>query len=73
MDQRSIIMFLGMKGLSAIAIHRELVDVLGSDAITYSAVPKYLRSTSFEMKSAGSDKGTDDPGTSLMDDQFSCA
>jgi hypothetical protein len=34
-----------MKGLSAQNIHGEFVVVLGSDAISYSTVTKYLRQT----------------------------
>jgi hypothetical protein len=36
MDQRSIYVFLAMKGLSAQAVHDELVAVLGADAVAYS-------------------------------------
>ena len=43
MDQRSICLFLEMKGLSARAIHNELIAVLGSEAVAYSTVTKYLR------------------------------
>jgi hypothetical protein len=45
MDQRPIVLFLSMKGLSAQDIHGELVTVLGSDAIGYSMVTKDLRQT----------------------------
>jgi hypothetical protein len=40
MDQRSTCAFLAIKGLSAQAIHNELVDVLGPDMIAYSTVAK---------------------------------
>jgi hypothetical protein len=43
MEQRSICLFLAMKGLSARAIHNELTDVLGADAIAYSTVTLHLR------------------------------
>jgi hypothetical protein len=43
MDQRSIVVFLHLKELSAKDIHPELVRVLGSDAIAYSIVTKYIR------------------------------
>jgi hypothetical protein len=43
MDQRSIILFLAMKSLSARDIHNELVAVLGFDAVGDSTVTKYLR------------------------------
>jgi hypothetical protein len=45
MDQRPIVLFFSMKGLPAQNIYGELVAVLGSDAIGYSMVMKYLRQT----------------------------
>jgi hypothetical protein len=42
MDQRSICFYLNRKRLSAQAIHDELIQVLGSDAIVYSMVTFYL-------------------------------
>jgi hypothetical protein len=45
MDQRPIVLFLSMKGLSAQDIHGELVAVLGFDAIGYSTVTMYRRQT----------------------------
>jgi hypothetical protein len=47
MDQRSIRLFLAMKGLSAQAIYNELVVVLGPDAIGYSTATNYLRQSHF--------------------------
>jgi hypothetical protein len=53
MDQRSILVFLHLKGLSAKSkakakakvkdVHTELVQVLGPDAIAYSTTTKYIR------------------------------
>jgi hypothetical protein len=43
MDQRLIALFLHLKGLSAKEVDTELVQVLGSDAITYLTVRKYLQ------------------------------
>jgi hypothetical protein len=68
--QRSASLFAGMKGLSATGIHGELVEILGSGAITYSAIIKYLRSASSKVKGAGSDEGRSDPGTNLADDHI---
>jgi hypothetical protein len=45
MDQRTICLYLNRKGFSAHAIHNELVQVLGSDAIAYSTVTFYLRAS----------------------------
>jgi hypothetical protein len=47
MDQRSICLFLAMKGLSARDLHNELVAVLVPDAIAYSTVTSYLRRRQF--------------------------
>jgi hypothetical protein len=45
MDQRTIVVFLHLKGFSAKAkdIHAEILHILGSDAITYSTVTKDMR------------------------------
>jgi hypothetical protein len=45
MDQKSIVVFLRLKRLSAKAkyVYAELVQPLGSDGIAYSIVTKYIR------------------------------
>jgi hypothetical protein len=45
MDQGSICFYLNRKGLSAKAIHNELVQVFGPDAIAYSTVTKTRRAS----------------------------
>jgi hypothetical protein len=70
MNQRSVCLFLGIKRLSATAIHRAVVEVLGFDVMAYSTVPKYLRSADFEVNGAGSDEGCDDPRTTFTDDRI---
>jgi hypothetical protein len=47
MDQRSICLFLALKGLSTRAVYDELTVVLGAAAIAYSTVTKYLRQRQF--------------------------
>jgi hypothetical protein len=47
MDQRSIALYLSMKGLSATLIHQELVDTFGPEAAAYSTVTWYLREARF--------------------------
>jgi hypothetical protein len=42
MDQRSVCLFLALKGFSARAVYNEFVVVLGADIKSYSAVTKYL-------------------------------
>jgi hypothetical protein len=43
MDQRSIVLYLNMKGWMTRVIHDDLVGTLDEEAITYSSVAKYLR------------------------------
>jgi hypothetical protein len=47
MRQRSVCLFLALKGLSVWAIHDELTAVLGPDAIAYSTVTMYLHQKQF--------------------------
>jgi hypothetical protein len=47
MDQRSICLFLVIRGLSAQAIRSEPITVLRPNAIAYSTVTKYLRQRQF--------------------------
>jgi hypothetical protein len=58
MDERSICLYLNRKGLSAREIHEELVQVLGSDAVAYSAITFYLRASHW---TAGKDQQHSDP------------
>jgi hypothetical protein len=43
MDQSSICLYLNRKGLSAQAIHDQLVQIFGADAIACSKMTFYLR------------------------------
>jgi DNA-binding MurR/RpiR family transcriptional regulator len=45
MDQRTICLYLSRKGFSSHAIHEELVQLLGSDAIAYSTMTYHLRAS----------------------------
>jgi hypothetical protein len=47
MDQKSIYLFLALKGLSGRAVSNKLTTRLGADAIAYSIVTKYLRQRQF--------------------------
>jgi ATPase subunit of ABC transporter with duplicated ATPase domains len=42
MDQRTIVAYLALKGLSARAIHEDRMATLGRDAMAYSTVARYL-------------------------------
>jgi hypothetical protein len=47
MDQRAIAHYLTMKSLSTTDIHRDLEATLGPEAVTYSTVTYYLRTSNF--------------------------
>jgi hypothetical protein len=47
MDQKSIVLYLRMKGMALDTIHDDLVRTLGKDAVAYSTVTKYARSAQF--------------------------
>jgi hypothetical protein len=64
MDERSICLFLAMKGLSARDVHNELVAVLGPDAIVFSIVTSYLRQQQFPTISS---EPSEPPTTSIDD------
>jgi hypothetical protein len=46
-DQQSVVVHLSRKGLSAVAIHDDLVATLGSEAVSYPSVIRYLREAIF--------------------------
>jgi hypothetical protein len=50
MDQKTIVLYLRMNGMSPDAIHEDLVRTLGTDAVTYTTVTKYARSGKFFPK-----------------------
>jgi hypothetical protein len=68
MDRHSICLYLNRKGLSAHAIHDELVKVLGSDAVAYSTVTFYLRASHW---TAGKEEQHSDSLPMLLTTQFS--
>jgi hypothetical protein len=55
MDQRTICLCLDRKLFSAQAIHDELVQILGSDAIAYSTASFYLRASRYKPQNAERD------------------
>jgi hypothetical protein len=69
MDQRSIVVFLHLKGLSAKAkdVDTELVQVLGSDAIAYSTVPNNLWNDVILENQPEAEDRTEDQGFSITD------
>jgi transposase len=47
MTRRPIIAYLSLKGMSAREIHEDIVTILEPDAVSYSAVTRYLREARF--------------------------
>jgi hypothetical protein len=64
MDQCIICLYLNRKGLSAQAIHDELVQVLGSDVIAYSTVTSYLDASRWR---AQNEEQHSDPPPNVID------
>jgi hypothetical protein len=67
MEQRSIVVFLRLKRLSAKDVHTELSQVLESDAITYSTVTKYLRNNAILQNEPEAEDRAEDQGFSIND------
>jgi hypothetical protein len=55
MDQKAIVLYLHMRGMSLNAIHEDLarLRVLGENAVAYSMVTKYVRGENFPRKNDG--------------------
>jgi hypothetical protein len=64
MDQRTICLYLSRKRFSAHAIHEELVQILGSDAIAYSTVTCHLRASRW---TAQTEERHSDPSPDVVD------
>jgi hypothetical protein len=52
MEQRSIVLHLNRKGLTAQIIHVDLVATLGEETIAYSTVTNYLRAVRITSRDA---------------------
>jgi hypothetical protein len=68
MDRSSICLYLNRKGLSAHAIHDELVQILGSDVVAYSIVTFCLRASHW---TAGKEEQHSDRIPTMLTMQFS--
>jgi hypothetical protein len=64
MDQRTICLYLNRKGLSAKAVHDELVQALGSDVIAYSTVSFYFGASRWR---AQNEEQHSDPPPDIID------
>jgi hypothetical protein len=47
MDQKPIVLYFRMKGMTLDAIHNDLVRTLGKDTVAYLTVTKYTRGAQF--------------------------
>jgi hypothetical protein len=65
MDQRSIVLCLYLKGLSAHAIHDDLVATLDPKAVSYSTVTRYLDEVKLGIAEATLDP---EPSSCHLDD-----
>jgi hypothetical protein len=70
MDQRLICLFLAIKGYSAQAIQDKLVTILGSEAIAYLTVTRYLRQRQFPSVRCDP---SEEPSHSVLDNAVSDA
>jgi hypothetical protein len=50
MNQKTIVLYLRMKGMALDAIHEDLIRVRGENVIAYSTVAKYVRSARYPLK-----------------------
>jgi hypothetical protein len=53
MDQKPIVLYLHMRGMSLDALHEDLMRVLRENAVVYSTVTKYVRSEKIPPKNDG--------------------
>jgi hypothetical protein len=69
MDQRSIVVFLRLKGLSAKAknVDTELVEVLRSDAIAYLTVTNHIRNNLIFQNELEAENRAEDQGFLITD------
>jgi hypothetical protein len=69
MNQRSIVVFLHLKGLSTKAknVHTELVQIFESDVIAYSIVTKYIRNDIILQNEPEAEDRVEDQGFSITD------
>jgi hypothetical protein len=68
MDQKPIVLYLWMKGMTLDAIHDDLVRTLGKDPATYSTVTKYVRSAQFSGRKKATPPEAPDVECSLVNE-----
>jgi hypothetical protein len=70
MEQQSVPLYLAKKGLSATAVHRDLEEMLGPEAVAHSTVTMYLRTLSFRGKTEEEGIGDHDQPLDEVDAAF---
>lgn len=73
MDQKSIVSYLSLKGMTAVQIHADLVATLKGEAVSYGSVTRYLRSKSFIDVKNLMQNGPPDQGLSEIDEAILAA
>jgi hypothetical protein len=68
MDQKPIVLYLGMKETAVDAIHDDLVRTLGKDAVAYSTVTKYAHSAQFSHRTEATPPEAPDVERSPVDE-----
>jgi hypothetical protein len=68
MDQKLIVLYLRMKGMTLDAIHDDLVRTLGKDAVAYSTVTKSARSAQFSGRKEATPPDAPDVERSPLDE-----
>jgi hypothetical protein len=73
MDQKPIVLYPRMKGMSLDAIHNNLVRTLGKDAVAYSTVTEYARSAQFSGRTEATPPEPPDVKRSPVDEAILAA
>jgi hypothetical protein len=71
MDQRSIVICLARKELSAIAIHHDLAATLGPEAVGYSSVTCYIREAILISSNSPANIPEANPSSTILTKLFS--
>jgi carbamoylphosphate synthase small subunit len=68
MDQRSVVLFLRLKGLSEKVIHHELVAVLQENAVSYLSMTRVTRFSREAILDLNSDEASSSPKDDGLDE-----
>jgi hypothetical protein len=68
MDEKSIVLYLRMKGMALDTIHDDIVHTLGKDAVAYSTVTKYACTAQFSGRKEATSPEAPDVERSPVDE-----